>query len=185
MDEDGNAVSVTCSLNDYFGSLIYSKESGIIFNGQMNDFAIPGASYKDNYQNFPSSPFNYLKPGNRPMSSMAPTIITRDGKVVMVIGASGGSTIPTYISQIILDVISFAIPLHVSVPRPRLHHQLIPDYAEVEDDFPLDYTEELKKRHHVVKNMHLLGSTQVVYRNEDGTVTASSDIRKGGEPNGY
>jgi gamma-glutamyltranspeptidase/glutathione hydrolase/leukotriene-C4 hydrolase len=182
IDEEGNAVSVTCSLNNYYGSLIYSKKCGFIFNEQMDDFSIPGAC---NYYEFPSSPSNYLKPGNRPLSSMAPTIITKDGKVAMVIGASGGSRIPTFIIQIIIDVINLSIPLHESVPRPRLHHQLIPNCVEVEKEFSLDYIEELKKRHHTVVKMCHLGMIQVIYRNEDGTLTASSDTRKGGKPSGY
>jgi gamma-glutamyltranspeptidase len=110
------------------------------------------------------------------LSSTTPTIVTKDGKVVITGGASGGSIIPTATSQVLLDVLSFTIPLGDSVSRPRLHHQLFPDYIRTEKDFPSDVVKGLEERHHdVQESTGPLAVVQAINRNDDGSLTATSD----------
>ncbi|KAL5477193.1 hypothetical protein EMCRGX_G023948 [Ephydatia muelleri] len=176
---NGDAVSVTGTINNHFGSLICSRKSGIIFNDGMDDFGTP--SKECSTCQIP----NYIQPGKRPQSSMSPTImLDKNGKVKMVVGASGGSKIPTGVLQVILDVLRFNKTLSDAIAYPRLYHQLIPDYVSVEDDFPLEYRQALESRGHIVK---ALGDYAVVQGIEviDGLIYATSDPRKGGAPAGY
>eukprot|EP00731_Ephydatia_muelleri_P000924 Em0001g924a len=176
---NGDAVSVTGTINNYFGSLMRSKKSGIIFNDEMDDFGTP--SKECSTCQIP----NYIQPGKRPQSSMSPTImLDKNGKVKMVVGASGGSKIPTSVLQVILDVLRFNKTLSDAIAYPRLYHQLIPDYVSVENDFPLEYRQALESRGHIVK---ALGAYAVVQGIEviDGLIYATSDPRKGGVPAGY
>lgn len=87
--------------------------------------------------------------------------------------------------QVLLDALSFSLTLSDSVSRPRLHHQLIPDYVVVEDDFPESFIEGLKERNHEVNKTRSLAVVQAIYRENDGSLTAASDRRKGGRPSGY
>lgn len=183
IDEKGNAVGITSTINLYFGSLSMSSSSGIIFNNEMDDFSVPG---RNNSFDYPPSPSNYIKPYHRPLSSSSPTIVTdEDGAVVMVAGASGGSKIPTATSQVLLNTLTFSLPLEDAVSRPRLHHQLIPNVLQVENDFSQVYIEGLEERHHVIRKTSSVGVVQAIYKEKGGLVYAASDKRKGGEPSGY
>lgn len=130
LDHLGNAVSLTSTVNTYFGSKIVSPSTGILFNDQMDDFSIPGVS---NAYGLASAPSNYPAPLKRPLSSMSPSIILKDGRVRMIAGASGGPIIITSTLQVILNHLVLGMDLLSAYKAPRVHSQFLPDQVLVED----------------------------------------------------
>jgi gamma-glutamyltranspeptidase/glutathione hydrolase len=131
IDEDGNAVALTTTVNDEFGSCIVTKGAGFILNDQMDDFAIaPGVA---NIFGLMGDAENAPGPGKQPLSSMAPTIVfAPDGALELALGAAGGSTIPTTVAQAIQHVVDDSMPIDRAIAAPRLHHNLFPDVLHVE-----------------------------------------------------
>ncbi|MDI1365144.1 MAG: gamma-glutamyltransferase [bacterium] len=124
VDRWGNAVSNTYTLNGWFGSGVVVEGAGFLLNDEMDDFsAKPGAP---NMFGVVGGSANAIAPGKRPLSSMTPTILTKDGKVAMVIGTPGGSRIFTSVFQVLADVYDFGLPLAEAQKQPRFHHQLLP-----------------------------------------------------------
>jgi gamma-glutamyltranspeptidase / glutathione hydrolase len=125
VDKDGNAVSLTYTLNDWFGAHVTAAGTGILLNDEMDDFsAKPGAP---NMYGLVEGPNNAVAPGKRPLSSMTPTIVTKDGKLVMVVGTPGGSRIPSAVIETISNMIDFGMTVTEAVDAPRIHHQWLPD----------------------------------------------------------
>ena len=125
VDKDGNAVSMTYTLNDWFGAHVTAAGTGILLNDEMDDFsAKPGSP---NMYGLIEGPNNAVAPGKRPLSSMTPTIVTKDGKLVMVVGTPGGSRIPSAVIETISNVIDFGMTVTEAVDAPRIHHQWLPD----------------------------------------------------------
>ena len=125
VDREGNAVSLTYTLNDWFGAHVTAAGTGILLNDEMDDFsAKPGAP---NMYGLIEGPNNAVAPGKRPLSSMTPTIVTRDGHLVMVVGTPGGSRIPSAVIETISNVIDFGMTVTEAVDAPRIHHQWLPD----------------------------------------------------------
>jgi gamma-glutamyltranspeptidase/glutathione hydrolase len=125
VDRQGNAVSLTYTLNDWFGAHVTAAGTGILLNDEMDDFsAKPGAP---NMYGLVEGPNNAVAPGKRPLSSMTPTIVTKDGKLVMVVGTPGGSRIPSAVIETISNVIDFGMTVTEAVDAPRIHHQWLPD----------------------------------------------------------
>ncbi|MGI4859874.1 MAG: gamma-glutamyltransferase family protein, partial [Janthinobacterium lividum] len=125
VDKWGNAVSNTYTINGYFGSGVVVPGAGFLLNDEMDDFAAkPGVA---NMFGVVGSDANAIAPGKRPLSSMSPTILTRDGKVALVIGTPGGSRIFTTIFQVIENLYTFHMPLDGAVAQMRFHHQLLPE----------------------------------------------------------
>ena len=125
VDKDGNAVSLTYTLNDWFGAHVTAAGTGILLNDEMDDFsAKPGSP---NMYGLVEGPNNAIAPGKRPLSSMTPTIVTRDGKLVMVVGTPGGSRIPSAVIETISNVVDFGMTVTDAVNAPRVHHQWLPD----------------------------------------------------------
>ncbi|BFZ17068.1 hypothetical protein BsWGS_20107 [Bradybaena similaris] len=183
VDDQGNAVSVTSTVNTYFGCQVKGKRTGIIFNSEMDDFSTPNTT---NYFNLPASPANFIKPGKRPMSSMCPAIVfdNHAGRVKLVTGAAGGSKITTATAMNIIDVLWFGLPLPASIDRPRLHHQLFPPEVQVEASYPKTILNGLKAKGHVIGSMQGQSIVQSVDVLNNGIV-AVADFRKGGVPSGY
>jgi len=129
-DQWGNAVAVTYSLNDWFGARVTAAGTGVLLNDTMDDFsAKPGSP---NLYGLVQGSANAIAPGKRPLSSMSPTILTRDGKPVMVLGTPGGSRIITTVLHTILNVVDYGMDVQEAVDAPRFHHQWMPDLTTVE-----------------------------------------------------
>ncbi len=125
VDAAGNAVAVTYTLNDWFGAHVTAPGTGILMNDEMDDFsAKPGAS---NMYGLVESANNAIAPGKRPLSSMSPTLVTRNGELALVIGTPGGSRIPTGVLQVMLNLIDHGMTLTEAIEAPRIHQQWLPD----------------------------------------------------------
>jgi len=132
VDDAGNAVSLTYTLNDWFGARVVAKGTGILLNDEMDDFsAKPGAP---NMYGLVEGENNAIAPGKRPLSSMTPTIVTRDGHLKMVLGTPGGSHIPTGVLQTMINLIDYRMSLTEAVYAPRIHAQWLPDTLYYESD---------------------------------------------------
>ncbi|XP_066347755.1 glutathione hydrolase 1-like [Miscanthus floridulus] len=193
VDSERNAVSMTSTVNAYFGSLILSPRTGILLNNEMDDFSMP-ANASENSP--PPAPANFVSPLKRPLSSMTPTIVVKDGKLVAAVGASGGSMIPAGTIEVVINHFVKNMDPLASVMAPRVYHQLIPNEVKYEnwttvtgDHFELDAATraDLQKRGHVLKPLAGGTISQLVVHNvgPQGDLTAVSDPRKGGVPAGY
>ncbi|XP_002734130.2 glutathione hydrolase 1 proenzyme-like [Saccoglossus kowalevskii] len=183
VDEDGNAVAVTSTINLYFGSKVRGLRTGIIFNNEMDDFSSPNIT---NSFGVPPSPANFIEPGKRPLSSMSPTIvIDKHGDVQLVVGASGGTKITTISSLVSARTLWFGEDIETAITGPRFHHQLIPnkvDYEEGIEETTLDGW--ISKGHDTDLRSSLAVCSAI--RRVTGGLSAFSDERKaGGYPAGY
>uniref|UniRef100_T1PAS5 Gamma-glutamyltranspeptidase n=1 Tax=Musca domestica TaxID=7370 RepID=T1PAS5_MUSDO len=143
---NGDAITVTSTVNNYFGSKVRSTRTGIILNDEMDDFSTPGLI---NSFGVPASPANYIKPGKRPMSSMCPAIILdHDGNVRLLVGAAGGTKITTSVAQTIMKYLIFNETLNEAVNDGRLHHQLAPMRIDAESEVPVEIRNYLNKVGH-------------------------------------
>ena len=136
MDADGNAVAVTTTINDWFGSRVTADGLGFLMNDEMDDFsAKPGVPNSDGLL---QSDVNAIGPGKRPLSSMTPTIVVRDGKTVMVLGSPGSSKIITTVANVLMGVVDYGMNIQEAVNAPRFHNQWMPDVLSVEPWFSPD-----------------------------------------------
>jgi gamma-glutamyltranspeptidase/glutathione hydrolase len=181
LDAKGNAVACTETINTHFGSYVVEPKFGIVLNNEMDDFtSLPGIP---NAFGLIQSEANAIEPGKRPLSSMTPTILVREGKAEFVVGASGGPRIISATIQVLLNMAQFEMSPQKAVEVPRIHHQWTPDVLEVEAG-PLA-TPELKQMGHKLR-VHGDGAVvQAASRDASGRVRAASDHRKGGRAAGY
>uniref|UniRef100_T1P7W8 Gamma-glutamyltranspeptidase n=1 Tax=Musca domestica TaxID=7370 RepID=T1P7W8_MUSDO len=182
---NGDAVSVTSSVNDYFGSGLAGKRTGIIFNSAMNDFSLPG---KSNLFALPPSPTNFIDAQKRPLSSMSPMILAdREGDVKMVVSAAGGSKIISALVEVMAGVLWMNEDIKKAIDRPRYHHQLSPNVLEYEKSG--HFTEELLKllteRGQLVKPFNYTGSVVCGIVKNATAIYANADYRKQGGVVGY
>ena len=155
IDKQGNAVSNTYTLNFSYGIGLVADGTGVLLNNELDDFtAAVGAS---NFYGLVGFEANLPGPNKRPLSSMTPTIVLKDGKPWLVTGSPGGSYIITATMQIILNVIDHGMNIAAAVAKPRLHHQWLPDEVRIEHGFPADVAEGLRARGHTV--LEPLGQT--------------------------
>ncbi|KAJ3292319.1 hypothetical protein HDU79_001529 [Rhizoclosmatium sp. JEL0117] len=183
--KDNTAVALTSTVNLIFGSQVMDPVTGIILNDEMDDFSIPGVP---NAFGLAPSPYNFIHPGKRPLSSMVPTIIERNGIPEIVIGGSGGSMIPTCVLASILNMIDFDMSINDAIDMPRFHHQLFPNSIRVENAFNLPYSQDLEAKGHVIERLppgQKFVGVSGIRRLENGLITAASDARKGGLAAGY
>jgi gamma-glutamyltranspeptidase/glutathione hydrolase len=130
LDREGNSVAVTYTLNTHFGAAVMAGDTGFVLNNEMDDFtAKPGVP---NTFGLVQGKTNAIAPGKQPLSSMSPTIVTKDGKVVLITGSPGGSTIPTTVLQVITNVIDYGMTIHEAVSAPRIHYQGLPNQVGAE-----------------------------------------------------
>jgi gamma-glutamyltranspeptidase/glutathione hydrolase len=175
VDGDGNAVSMTTTLNGSFGCGLLVPGVGFLLNNEMDDFAaVPG---RPNQYGLVQGEANAVSPGKRMLSSMSPTIAWR-GSETVVLGSPGGSTIPTATVQVLLNIVVDRDDLQTAVNRPRLHHQWMPDLLVVEPDtFAPETVWELERRGHELKLRDHLGEVHAVRFSSDGLVEAAADPR--------
>jgi gamma-glutamyltranspeptidase/glutathione hydrolase len=177
IDKWGNAVSNTYTINGYFGSGVVAEGTGIVLNDEMDDFsAKPGVA---NMFGVVGSDANSIEPKKRPLSSMTPTILTKSGKVSLVIGTPGGSRIFTSIFQVTNNIYDFNMPLPEAVAAMRFHHQLLPPNTIFWEPYkPIDgeLAKQIEARGYVLKGQDFSGDIQAIKVNGD-TPEAAADPR--------
>ena len=178
VDAEGNAVSVTTTLNGAYGSKVYIDELGFFMNNEMDDFsAKPGTP---NMFGLIGAEANSIAPGKRMLSSMTPTIVEKDGELLLVVGTPGGSTIITSVLQNILNVVDFGMGMQESVESPRFHHQWLPDLVNFEpNSFDSTLIQTLKNKGYLIneKNSPIIGKVDAILRLPDGRLEGGADPR--------
>ncbi|PKH23822.1 gamma-glutamyltransferase [Enterobacterales bacterium CwR94] len=179
VDKEGNAVAVTYTLNTNFGSGIVAGKSGILMNNQMDDFsAKPGTP---NVYGLVGGEANAVQPYKRPLSSMSPTIVAKDGKTWLVTGSPGGSRIITTVLQMVMNSIDYGMNVAEATNAPRFHHQWLPDELRVEKGFSPDTLKLLESKGQHVKVQPAMGSTQSIMVGPEGVLYGASDPRTPGD----
>ncbi|WP_058910414.1 gamma-glutamyltransferase [Entomohabitans teleogrylli] len=175
VDRDGNAVAVTYTLNTTFGSGIVAGNSGILLNNEMDDFsAKPGVP---NVYGLVGGEANAVGPKKRPLSSMSPTIVVKEGKTWLVTGSPGGSRIITTVLQMIINTVDFGMNVAEATSAPRFHHQWLPDELRVEKGFSPDTLKLLTQKGQNVVVKPAMGKAQSIMISPDGTLLGASDPR--------
>jgi gamma-glutamyltranspeptidase/glutathione hydrolase len=172
VDVQGNLCAITATVNTSFGSGMTIEGTGIILNNEMDDFsAAPG---QPNYFGLIGAEANSVQPGKRPLSSMTPTFVLKDGKPVMVVGSPGGPRIITATMQAIINILDFGMDVQTAVSVPRIHHQWKPNVLYVERDIPLDVMENLVAKGHRVRQAGAGSTVEAIY------IDRATGIRYGG-----
>ncbi|MGX9391013.1 gamma-glutamyltransferase [Nitrobacteraceae bacterium UC4446_H13] len=183
VDSHGNAVSNTYTLNFSYGVGLVAEGTGVLLNNELDDFtAAPGASNAYGLVGFEA---NLPGPGKRPLSSMTPTIVLKDGKPVLVTGSPGGSRIISTVLQVVVNVLDYGMNVAAAVDAPRLHHQWLPDEVRVEQGFPQDVLDELKaKGHRIVTPMGQTSANSIAIT-ANGLEGGPDPRTRGAEAAGY
>jgi gamma-glutamyltranspeptidase/glutathione hydrolase len=177
VDNDGNAVANTYTLNFSYGLGLVAEGTGILLNNELDDFAAkPGAP---NAYGLVGGAANAPGPRKRPLSSMAPTLVFRDGELELVTGSPGGSRIITIVTEIILDIVDFGMNIAEATEAVRIHHQWLPDKLQVERGLAPDTIRLLETLGHKVAVHDAWGSAQSIFR-ENGKLMGAADRRQRG-----
>ncbi|MBV9955354.1 MAG: gamma-glutamyltransferase [Pseudolabrys sp.] len=183
IDKDGNAVANTYTLNFSYGLGLVAEGTGVLLNNELDDFtAKPGASNAFGLVGFEN---NLPGPGKRPLSSMTPTIVLKDGKPVLVTGSPGGSRIITAVLQQVVNAIDFKLPVDASVSAPRLHHQWQPDEVFAEPGFAQETLRDLAARGHDVTTSRPATAVNSIAATSAGLVGAADTRTRGALVVGY
>jgi gamma-glutamyltranspeptidase/glutathione hydrolase len=184
VDAEGNAVAVTTTLNDSFGSRVTVKGLGFLLNDEMDDFAAKQGV--PNAYGLIQGPANAIGPGKRPLSAMTPTIVLKDGKLFLVLGSPGGPTIITTVANILLGVVDFSLDIQEAVNAPRFHNQWLPDEILVEDRLSPDTMNVLRSKGHKLNVEHFWGDGECIMIDpKSGERLGASDGRNNGKAVGY
>jgi gamma-glutamyltranspeptidase/glutathione hydrolase len=178
VDKFGNAVSVTTTLNEWFGSKVVVSGSGFFMNDEMDDFsAKPGVP---NMFGLIGGEANKIEPGKTMLSAMTPTIVEKDGKLFMVVGSPGGSTIITSVFQVILNVVEHNMGMQQAVNAKRIHSQWLPDVIAPEDSaFSKDVETKLAAMGHTIKYRNRIGRVDAILVLPDGRLEGGADSKRG------
>lgn len=184
VDAGGNAVSATTTLNNGFGSCIVVDSAGFFMNDEMDDFSVkPG--YPNMY-GLIGGEANSIVPGKRMLSSMTPTIVEKDGKPFLVLGSPGGSTIPTTVFQVVINVLDFKMNIQQAVDTGRFHHQWLPDYLYYEKNgIDSAVLAKLSEMGHELKERSAIGSVNAIQILPGGKKAGAADKRNNNSSCGY
>lgn len=183
MDQEGNAVSITTTLNGGYGSKVVVAGAGFFLNNEMDDFSIkPGVP---NMYGAVGAEANAIAPGKRMLSSMTPTLVLDKGKIFLVVGTPGGTTITTSVFQTLVDILDFDMSTEDAVNKPKFHHQWLPDVLYVEKGFPADVRESLTKMGYTITQRGSIGRTEVIKVLPDHSIEAVGDNRGDDTADGY
>jgi gamma-glutamyltranspeptidase/glutathione hydrolase len=184
VDPAGNAVAVTTTLNDSFGSRVTAEGLGFLMNDEMDDFSSkPGVP---NMFGLIQGPANMIGPGKRPLSAMAPTIVLKDGKLFLVLGSPGGPRIITTVANILMGVVDYKWNIQEAVNAPRFHHQWLPDVVSAEQDFPSATIKPLEGMGHKVEAGDYWSDGECIMIDpKSGERLGASDKRNNGRAIGF
>lgn len=186
IDPDGNVVASTYTLNESYGSAVTAAGTGFLLNDEMDDFTSkPGVP---NTFGLIQSEANAIAPQKRPLSSMTPTIVLKDGKVLFAAGSPGGSTIINTVLQVVVNVVDFGMNIQEAIDAPRFHHQWLPDKINWEPfEFSRDTTEALQKMGHIFneKADYIGDAHAIAVDPQTGARLGASDPRRGGTAVGW
>ncbi|MFD2289196.1 gamma-glutamyltransferase [Pedobacter petrophilus] len=176
VDHDGNAVSITTTLNGSYGALVAVKGAGFLLNNEMDDFSVkPGAP---NMYGLVGGEANSIAPNKRMLSSMTPSIVEKNGNLFMVVGTPGGSTIITSVFQTIINVIDFDMNMQQAVAAKKFHHQWLPDEVYVEKDAIDSLTiEKLKLKGYKISPRGAIGRVDAILKTSSGSYQGGADPR--------
>jgi gamma-glutamyltranspeptidase/glutathione hydrolase len=186
VDSEGNAVSVTTTLNNSFGSHVTAEGLGFLLNDEMDDFSSkPGVP---NMYGLLQGPANAIGPNKRPLSAMTPTIVLKNGKLFLVLGSPGGPTIITTVANVLMGVVDYGLNIQQAVNAPRFHHQWMPDEIQVEATGISPDTIGILQRmgHRIDKSRGYWGDAECIAIDEKtGERLGASDGRNQGKAVGY
>jgi gamma-glutamyltranspeptidase/glutathione hydrolase len=183
IDGAGNAVSITTTLNNSYGSKTVAGGAGFFLNDEMDDFSIkPGTP---NLYGAVGGEANAIAPGKRMLSSMTPTIVLQNGEPFLVAGTPGGTTIPTSVFQTLVDIIDFKLTTEDAVNLPKFHHQWLPDRIDVEDGFPEKVQAALEKMGYKLYRRPSIGRMEVIKVLSGNSFEAVADSRGDDSAEGY
>jgi len=178
LDSMGNAVAVTTTLNGSYGSKVYVESGGYFLNNEMDDFSSkPGVP---NMFGLIGGKANAIAPEKRMLSAMTPTIIEKNGKLSMIVGTPGGSTIITSVLQTVLNVYEFGMSIQEAVTAPRFHHQWLPDVVVFEPErFDPEFIKKLQAKGYDIKEAYtrIIGRVDAIHLSEDQKITTGADPR--------
>ena len=175
IDKEGNAVSITTTLNNSYGSKTVVGGAGFFLNDEMDDFSIkPGVP---NMYGAVGGEANAIAPGKRMLSSMTPTIVLKDDKPYIVVGTPGGTTICTQVFQTLVNILEFNMSTEDAVYKPKFHHQWLPDRLDVEKGFPQPVIDALIKMGYIINQRGAIGRTEIIKVLPNGKFEGVADIR--------
>ena len=183
-DAEGNWVACTATVNTSFGSKVVIPGTGVVMNDEMDDFSIqPGVT---NYFGLIGADANAVGPGKRPLSSMSPTLVLKDGQPIIALGAAGGPKIITQVVLELVDILDLGLTPAEALAQPRIHHQWFPDELMVEKTLPRKLQAGLAHRGHKLKTLKSMGVSQIVARSPDGKgFVGAADPRASGRAQGW
>jgi gamma-glutamyltranspeptidase/glutathione hydrolase len=183
IDDKGNMVAVTTTLNNGYGSKTVVGGAGFFLNDEMDDFSIkPGVP---NIYGAVGGDAKAIAPGKRMLSSMAPALVLKNGKPFIVVGTPGGTTIPTSVFQSIVNVIDFGMNAEDAVDKPKFHHQWLPDIVYLENGFNNATADSLRTMGYKTQMRNGIGRTELIKVLDDGKFEAAADIRGDDSVSGY
>jgi gamma-glutamyltranspeptidase / glutathione hydrolase len=174
-DQEGNAVSITTTLNGEYGSRTVIGGAGFFINNEMDDFSIKAGT--PNMYGAVGAEANAISPGKRMLSSMTPTIVMKNNRPYLVVGTPGGTTITTSVFQTLVNILEFEMNTEEAVNKPKFHHQWLPDMIFVEKGFPAGTREGLEKMGYKIVQREAIGRTEVIKILANGKIEAVADKR--------